>query len=97
MNDEAIQFRRMVARRMGLLATVNDPDTSVHLKYAQRPSPHLVTALNREAERRARYEVASRIADDESACPIADKDNMLRKSTSARVSVRPAGSPGGGA
>lgn len=97
MNDEAIQFRRMVARRMGLLATVNDPDTSVHLEYAQRPSPHLVTALNREAERRARYEVASRIADDESACPIADKDNMLRKSTSARVSVRPAGSPGGGA
>lgn len=97
MNDEAIQFRRMVARRMGLLATVNDPDTSVHLEYAQRPSPHLVTALNREAERRARYEVASRIADDESAYPIADKDNMLRKSTSARVSVRPAGSPGGGA
>lgn len=97
MNDEAIQFRRMVARRMGLLATVNDPDTSVHLEYAQRPSPHLVTALNREAERRARYEVASRIADDESACLMADKDNMLQKSTSARVSERPAGSRGGGA
>ncbi|MCK1569501.1 hypothetical protein IVB08_37345 [Bradyrhizobium sp. 173] len=97
MNDEAIQFRRMVARRMGLLATVNDPDTSVHLEYAQRPSPHSVTALNREAERRARYEVASRIAGAESACLIADKDNMLQKSTSARVSERPAGSRGGGA
>lgn len=97
MNDEAIEFRRMVARRMRPLATVNDPDTSVHLEYAQRPSPHLVTALNREAERHARYEVASRIADDESACLIADKDNMLQKSTSARVSVRPAGSRGDGA
>lgn len=97
MNHEAIEFRRMVPRRMGPLATANDPDTSVHLEYAQRPSPHLVTALNREAERHARYEVASRIADDESACLIADNDNMLQKSTSARVSVRPAGSRGGGA
>ncbi|UPK34608.1 hypothetical protein IVB18_42400 [Bradyrhizobium sp. 186] len=97
MNDEAIEFRRMVARRMRLLATVNDPDTSVHLEFAQRLSPHSVTALNREPERHARYEVAIRIADDESACLIADEDNMLQKSTSARVSVRPAGSRGGGA
>lgn len=50
-----------------------------------------------EPERHARYEVAIRIADDESACLIADEGNMLQKSTSARVSVRPAGSRGGGA
>lgn len=87
----------MVARRMRLLATVNNPDTSVHLKFAQRLSPHSVTALNREPERHARYEVAIRIADDESACLIADEDNMRQKSTSARVSVRPAGSRGGSA
>ncbi|WP_247822299.1 hypothetical protein [Bradyrhizobium sp. 187] len=97
MNDEAIEFRRMVARRMRLVATVNDPDTSVHLEFAQRLSPHLVTALNREPERHARYGLASRIADDESACLMADEDNMLQKSTSARVSLRPAGWRGGGA
>ncbi|MGY4281891.1 hypothetical protein ACVWXO_001111 [Bradyrhizobium sp. LM2.7] len=65
MNDEAIEFR-MVARRMRLLAMVNDPDISVHLEFAQRLSPHSVTALNREPERHARYEVAIRLADDES-------------------------------
>lgn len=95
MNDEAIEFRRMVARRMRLLGMVNDPDTSVHLEFAQRLSPHSVTALNREPERHTRYEVAIRLADDESVCLIADEDNMLQKSTSARVSVRPAGSRGG--
>lgn len=97
MNDEAIEFRRMVARRMRLLGMVNDPGTSVHLEFAQRLSPHSVTALNREPERHTRYEVAIRLADEESVCLIADKDNMFQKSTSARVSVRPAGSRGGGA
>lgn len=87
----------MVARPMRLLAMVNDPDISVHLEFAQRLSPHSVTALHREPELHVRYEVAIRLADDESACLIADEDNMLPKSTSARVSVRPAGSRGGGA
>lgn len=86
---------RQARRRRSSVWPRSQPKARAEL--AQRLSPHSVTSLNREPERHARYEVAIRLADDESACLIADEDNMLQKSTSARVSVLPAGSRGGGA